>query len=59
VDPRPVAKNSPDSRHVEAREEAQRLEDHLWGDSGTRNQYKNGGPLPVEEAETATLQEGS
>lgn len=41
------------------RDEAQMLEDRLWGDSGTKNGYKNGGLSPVEETETASLQEGS
>ena len=35
------------------RDEAQRLEDRLWGETGTKNRYKNGGLSPVEEAETA------
>jgi site-specific recombinase XerD len=41
------------------REEAQRLEDRLWGGTGTKNRYKNGGLSPVEETETAAMQEGS
>ncbi len=40
------------------REEAQRLEDRLWGGTGTRNRYKNGGSSPLEETETAAMQEG-
>ncbi len=35
------------------RDEAQRLEDRLWGETGTKNRYKNGGLSPVEEPETA------
>jgi hypothetical protein len=38
---------------------AQRLEDRLWGDSGTKSRYKNGGGSSIEETETTVVQEGS
>ena len=41
------------------RDEAQRLEDRLWGETSTKSRYKNGGLSPVEETETAGLQEGN
>jgi len=41
------------------RDEAQMLEDRLWGETGTKSQYKNGGLSPVEKTETAVLQERS
>ena len=41
------------------REEAQRLEDRLWGDSGKKSRYKNDSLSPVETTEAAALQAGS
>jgi integrase len=38
------------------RDEAQRLEDRLWGGTGTKNGYKNGGSASTEETETAAFQ---
>lgn len=38
------------------RDEAQRLEDRLWGGTGTKSGYKNGGSASAEETETAPFQ---
>jgi len=36
------------------REEADRLEERLWGSSGTKNGYQHAAAVAVEETETAT-----
>jgi integrase len=39
------------------RAEASRLEERLWGGTGTKLRYQNGGPSPFEATETANVQD--